>query len=107
MAVKTEDLESELIEAVCGLVAARLPEAQASMAQSFVRQFYHWVPAVDLDGRGADDLYAAAIAEWELFQTRHPAEVKVRVYNPDEGRAGTRTPHTFIQIVSDDMPFIV
>src|SRR5437879_13243155 len=107
MAVKTEDLESELIEAVCGLVSERLPEAEVPMAQAFGRQFYHWVPAADLDGRGEDDLYRAAITQWELLQTRQSTEIKVRVYNPDEGRNRVRSPHTFIQIVSDDMPFIV
>jgi glutamate dehydrogenase len=107
MTVNTEDLESELIEAVCGLVSERLPEAEVAMAQSFVRQFYHWVPAADLDGRGQEDLYSAVMAQWEFFQTRPPGEVKVRVWNPDESRNGVRSPHTFIEIVSDDMPFIV
>ncbi|MFL5824603.1 MAG: NAD-glutamate dehydrogenase [Solirubrobacteraceae bacterium] len=107
MAVKTEDLESELIEALCGLIRDRLPEAEAPMAQSFVRQFYHWVPAADLSGHGEDELYGVAMAQWEVFQTRRPPEVKVRVYNPDEAHNGVRAPHTFIQIVSDDMPFIV
>src|SRR4051794_5420194 len=101
MAVKTEDLESELIEALCGLIRDRLPEAEAPMAQSFVRQFYHWVPAADLSGHGEDELYGVAMAQWEVFQTRRPPEVKVRVYNPDEAHNGVRAPHTFIQIVSD------
>ncbi len=110
MAVKTGDLESELIESVCVRIRERLPEPEAAMAQSFVRQFYHWVPASDLSGRTEEDLYDAVIAQWELAQSRGPHEAKIRVFNPVEGGNGSqprRQVATVIQIVSDDMPFIV
>jgi glutamate dehydrogenase len=107
MAVKTGDLESELIEAVVDRVRDRLPEAQAALAESFVRQYYHWVPGSDLAGRGEDDLYAAAIAHWELAQVRQPHEANVRVYNSASDRDSELAPRTLIDLVSDDMPFIV
>src|ERR1700730_10251349 len=111
MAVKTGDLESEFIESVCARVRERLPEPEAAMAQSFARQFYHWVPASDLAGRTEEDLYDALISPWELGTVRAPHEVKVRVFNPDPSvngsrRALRRSP-TVVEIVSDDMPFIV
>ncbi len=107
MAVKTGDLESELIEAVIDRVRDRLPDAQASMAESFVRQYYHWVPSSDLAGRSEDDLYAVAIAHWELSQQRRSHEAKVRVYNAGPDAEGEDGAYTFIDMVSDDMPFIV
>jgi glutamate dehydrogenase len=107
MAVKTGELESELIEAVIDRVRDRLPDAEAAMAGSFVRQYYHWVPAADLAGRNEDDLYQAAIAQWELARVRLGHEAKVRVYNPGPDDNGAVGSHTFIDLVSDDMPFIV
>jgi glutamate dehydrogenase len=107
MAVKTGDLESELIEAVIGRVRDRLAEPDAAMAESWVRQYYHWVPGSDLAGRSEDDLYAAAMAHWELAQVRLGHEARVRVYNTGEDGDEARASHTFIDLVSDDMPFIV
>ena len=107
MAVKTGDLESELIEAVVDRVKDRLPEPEAAMAETFVRQYYHWVPGADLAGRNEDDLYAAAIAHWELAQVRRGHEARVRVYNTGEAGDMPSSARTCIDLVSDDMPFIV
>jgi glutamate dehydrogenase len=107
MAVKTGDLESELIEAVIDRFRDRLPDAQAAVAESFVRQYYHWVPSSDLTGRSEEDLYAVAMAHWELSQQRRSHEAKVRVYNVGSDGSGEDGADTFIDLVSDDMPFIV
>jgi glutamate dehydrogenase len=107
MAVKGADLESELIGTVCERVRERLPAEQVTPCEAFVRQYYQWVPAEDLADRNPLDLYGAAVAHWNLAQHRAPGESKVRVYNPDFEQNGWQSPHTVIEIVSDDMPFIV
>src|ERR1700757_4554532 len=107
MAVKGAELESELIDTVCERVRERLPPEQAMPCEAFVRQYYQWVPAEDLADRNPLDLYGAAVAHWKLAQHRAPGEAKVRVYNPEFEQHGWQSPHTLIEIVSDDMPFIV
>jgi len=107
MAVKGADLESELIDTVCERVRERLPADQVAPCESFVRQYYQWVPAEDLADRNPLDLYGAAVAHYNLAQQRAPGEAKVRVYNPEFEQHGWQSPHTLIEIVSDDMPFIV
>jgi glutamate dehydrogenase len=107
MVPKPSELEPELIEAVVARVHERLPDGQAGPCEAFVRQYYHWVPAEDLEGRNALDLYGAAVAQWNLAQRRAPGEVKVHVYNPDFEQHGWQSSHTALQIVSDDMPFLV
>src|ERR1700754_1930716 len=107
MAVKAADLESELIDGICERVRRKLASDRVAPCESFIRQFYHWVPAVDLGDRSEIDLYGAAIAEWNLAQQRAPGETKVNVYNPDFEQNGWQSPHTVIEIISDDMPFIV
>ncbi|HEV7174408.1 MAG TPA: hypothetical protein VGN29_02895, partial [Solirubrobacteraceae bacterium] len=107
MAVKAADLESELIDGICERVRRKLATDRVAPCESFIRQFYHWVPAVDLSDRSEIDLYGAAIAEWNLAQQRAPGESKVNVYNPDFEQHGWQSPHTVIEIISDDMPFIV
>jgi glutamate dehydrogenase len=107
MAVKGADLESELIDTVCERIRERLPTEQQQPCEAFVRQYYQWVPAEDLADRNPLDLYGAAVAHWNLAQQRAPGEAKVRVYNPEFEQNGWQSPHTVIEIVSDDMPFIV
>jgi glutamate dehydrogenase len=107
MAVKGADLESELIDAVCERIRERLPVDQQQPCEAFVRQYYQWVPPDDLADRNPLDLYGAAVAHWNLAQQRAPGEAKVRVYNPEFEQHGWQSPHTVIEIVSDDMPFIV
>ncbi|HEY2770740.1 MAG TPA: hypothetical protein VGI87_09240, partial [Solirubrobacteraceae bacterium] len=107
MAVRAADQNTDLIESVCATVRDRLPGDQASPCERFVRQYYRWVPVDDLEGRSALDLYGAAVGHWNLAQRRGRGETKVRVYNPSVENDGWGSPHTVIEIVSDDMPFIV
>ena len=107
MAVKASDFEAELIESVCARIHERVADRQAGECEAFVRQYYHWVPPEDLIGRSSIDLYGAAIAHWNLAQKRTAGTAKVRVYNPDFEHHGWRSTHTVVEVISDDMPFLV
>jgi glutamate dehydrogenase len=107
MAVKVGDLESELIDAVCERVRDQLSDREAGLVETFVRQYYHWVPRPDLAGRGKGNLYGAAMAHWKLARKRAPGQTNIRVYDPEPEQDGWSSPHTVIDVVSDDMPFIV
>jgi glutamate dehydrogenase len=107
MAVRTTEAEAELIAGVCQRVRERLPSDQAGSCEAFVRQYYHWVPPEDLADRAQLDLYGAAVSQWNLGGQRQPGEVKLHVYNPEFEQHGWQSPHTVIEVVSDDMPFLV
>jgi glutamate dehydrogenase len=107
MALKTEQLGSGLIDAICDRVREQLPEDEAALAEPFVRQYYRWVLAEDLARRSESELAGAALAHWRLAQTRRRGEPNLRVLNPSRDRDGWESPRTVVQIVSDDMPFIV
>jgi glutamate dehydrogenase len=107
MAVKPAEVESALIDSVCARIRELLPSDQANACEAFVRQYYHWVPAEDLSDREPLDLYGAALAQWKLAQHRAPGESKVRVYNPVFEQHGWASPHTVVELVTDDMPFLV
>jgi len=107
MALKSADVETELIDAVCARIRERLPSEQVGPCTAFVRQFYHWVPPEDLADRDPLDLYGAALAQWNLAQQRAPGEMKVHVYNPDFEQYGWTSSHTVVELVTEDMPFLV
>ena len=107
MAVKAGDLEQDLIESLGQTVGRQLADQSPDSYQEFVRQYYHWVPAKDLADRDQADLCGAVVAHWRTARHREPGEAKVRVYNPEREREGWTSPYTVLEIVSDDMPFIV
>ena len=108
MAVKAGDLELELIDELAARVRERLPDEPELAYAGFVRQYFHWVPAADLAGRSPLDLCGALVAHWRTARRRPRArEPEVRVYNPSLERDGWSSPFTVVEIVSDDMPFLV
>src|SRR5690349_20304323 len=107
MATGTQDVESALIESVCERVRERVAPEEVAEAEAFVRSYYRRAPAADLSGREAVDLYGAALAHWTFGRDRVEGEARVRVYNPTFEQHGWQSAHTAIEIVSDDMPFLV
>ena len=107
MAVKAGDLEQDLIASLGESIGRQLADEPAAAYREFVRQYYHWVPARDLADRESSDLCGAVVSHWRTGRVRAPGEAKVNVYNPDRERDGWSSPYTVIDIVSDDMPFIV
>ncbi len=107
MAVKAGDLEVDLLEVLDASIGEMLPDEPAPAYREFVRQYYHWVPPLDIAGRSERDLAGAVVAHYRTAKHRAPGETKARVYNPDSERDGWSSPYTVLELVSDDMPFIV
>ena len=100
-------VDAALIDSVCTRLHDQLAEDDARLAEAFVRQYYRWASPEDLAERTPLDLYGAAVAHLELARTRRPGTALVRVYNPmAESHAWTST-HTAMEIVTDDMPFLI
>src|SRR5207249_6444243 len=104
MTVKPDELKSTLVEKAVAQVRERIDGAQAPIVETFLRAYYGDAPPEDLEGL---DLYGAALAHWHLVQRRNPGEVKLHAYTPTAEEHGWRSTHSVIEIVSDDMPFIV
>jgi glutamate dehydrogenase len=107
MTLKTEEIEAALIDDVCSRVREKLEGDEAQQVEEFVRQYYHRVPPDDLVGRSELDVYGAALAHWNFMRRRMSGEAKVRVYNPQFEQHGWQSAHTVVEIVTDDMPFLV
>ncbi|HZG64455.1 MAG TPA: NAD-glutamate dehydrogenase [Rubrobacteraceae bacterium] len=100
-------VKDELIEKVVARVWEQLPEERARLVEEFVRQYYGWVPREDLSSRGDVDLYGAALAHLNFARQREPGAAKVRAYNPRFEEHGWQSTHTVVEMINDDMPFLV
>jgi len=107
MSHKFEEGKDLIIDAVILKIQQEMSPEQADLCSEFVRQFYTTVALDDLREWDIDDLYGAAINFWAIIQQRAPNEIKIRIYNPDFERHGWQTTHTVVELICDDMPFLV
>ncbi len=96
-----------IIESVLELIRERVPSAQVAAAEHFARPYYAGTAAEDLEDRSIVDLYGAVLSHFNFAHQRRPGTPKVRVYNPVQPQHGWRSTHSIVEVVSDDMPFLV
>jgi glutamate dehydrogenase len=81
-------------------------EAVADLAE-YLADYFDNVSAEDLQASDPIDLLGTALANRQLGRTRSRGETLLRVYNPTVEENGWSNGHTVVEVVSDDMPFLV
>lgn len=71
------------------------------------RQFYHHTSATEIIHQPIETLFYAVLSMWKVAQKRTYEQIHVHVYNPDQVRDGWNCPHTVIEIIQKDSPFLV
>ncbi len=102
-----ETKKASLIEKAVALAGEMIEEADRTNAEHVIVQFYEHVPPADIVGRTPRDLCGAAISLRRFAERRRPGQVKIRIYNPDPTTDGWSSAHTVVEVVNDDMPFLV
>ncbi len=98
---------SDIVEEIVSLARQRLP-AQSATIVPFIRRYFHGVSLRDLGESPINDLYGAAVAHFNLGRGRTPGgAARVHVYNPRLDEHGWQSTHTIVEVVVDDMPFLV
>ena len=107
MPYKFEEGKDGIIDSVVEKIKHAIDDEQTEFCAEFAKQLYSTVALEDLLAWGVDDLYGAVVNFWSLISERGRHETKIRIYNPDFERHGWQTTHTVVEIICDDMPFIV
>ncbi|MGL1834003.1 NAD-glutamate dehydrogenase [Rhodocyclaceae bacterium SMB388] len=94
------------IEAVVEQIRDKLPADMVAVVEPFARKYFDSVDPDDLAGFAIGDLYGVVLSHWH-FVRKHAGVARVRVYNPRLEEHGWDSTHTVIEIVGDDMPFLV
>ncbi len=97
----------ELIRRIIAQAQRRLTGSKRVQLVDFIRRYYANVPPQDIASKAPADLFGAAMAHWKLAAQKAPGEARVRVYNPNVKDHGWASGHTVIEVVNDDMPFLV
>ena len=98
---------AQRLDEVLKLVRAKVAPAQRATVEDFAVRYFQDVDAEDLAERQPADLYGAMLSHWNFARKREPGRVSVRVLNPALEEHGWQSTHTVVEIVNDDMPFLV
>jgi glutamate dehydrogenase len=103
MSASLEQSRSQVIHSAAELT----DRADDHKIERFLRRYYRHVATEDLLARGEADLLGAALSHRELAQNRPVGTANVRVFTPTVEEQHWSCGLTVIEIVTDDMPFLV
>ncbi|MFP4209359.1 MAG: NAD-glutamate dehydrogenase [Wenzhouxiangella sp.] len=104
MSASEEAIKRERLEAVGrAIIEHGGSEAEARFAEEFLQR----VPADELAAAAIESLAALARGMREFASQRSPGEARIRAWNPERERDGWDCQHTVVEIINDDMPFLV
>ncbi|MGH3864357.1 NAD-glutamate dehydrogenase [Actinokineospora sp.] len=96
--VSPEQIRDDLIE--------RAAE-QAPDIADLIRLYYRYIPPEEVLDDDPVDLVGAVRSHAQLAEKRVKGRPAVRMVNPNSGQDGWSTPGSVVQLVTDDMPYLV
>ena len=101
------DIKQSIIDKI---VASRVQSKALTSAQQtkhFLNQYFAHVPIEDLQGRSERVMARIALDHLDFGKKRRKGQALLRIYNPDEYQHGYASTFTIIEMINDDMPFLV
>ncbi|MBL4906612.1 MAG: NAD-glutamate dehydrogenase [Sneathiella sp.] len=107
MSLSAQELKAEKISEILAMIDSRFSKEQTEDIKLFVEKLYERLAPEDVLGLPSESLYGSALSLYKFTANRKPNEPKVRAFNPSLEEHGWKMGHTVIEIVNDDMPFLV
>ncbi|QNE77010.1 NAD-glutamate dehydrogenase [Streptomyces finlayi] len=74
---------------------------------AYLQRYYLHTAPEDISGRDPDDVFGAASSHYRLAAERPQGTANVRVHTPTVEENGWTSSHSVVEVVTDDMPFLV
>ncbi|MFJ4980638.1 NAD-glutamate dehydrogenase [Streptomyces coeruleorubidus] len=125
MQTKLDEAKAELLERAArvaenspvgghlptGSTGEETPDAQDAPDResllSFLQRYYLHTAPEDLTDRDPVDVFGAAVSHYRLAENRPQGTANVRVHTPTVEENGWTCSHSVVEVVTDDMPFLV
>ncbi|MEX2122322.1 MAG: NAD-glutamate dehydrogenase [Woeseia sp.] len=104
---RSSDISERLIDEIIASGAKSKVLGDRKRINLFLRQYFDNVPVEDMQGRSAEIMAQAAMSHLDFAASRKPGQPLVRILNPSEKEHGYNSSHTIIEMVNDNMPFLV
>ena len=96
-----------LLDQVISILEGRLSARRTKLAALYVEYYFRRVPPEDIARETPAALATIVLNQLEFLKVRLPGQMLIRVFNPDMETDGWESQHTIIEMVNDDMPFLV
>ncbi|WP_371671066.1 NAD-glutamate dehydrogenase [Streptomyces sp. NBC_00289] len=119
MQTKLDEAKAELLERAARVaenspVGGHLPTGTADEGTpdpdtvlAFLQRYYLHTAPEDLTDRDPVDVFGAAFSHYRLAENRPQGTASVRVHTPTVEENGWTCSHSVVEVVTDDMPFLV
>src|SRR5260221_68766 len=107
MTITPEQRKTDLVDRLATEVQKRVKENEAESAEAFVRRYFALVAPDDIIYTAFETLLGGALSLWQFGESRQKGVPKIRLFNPTAEANGWELEHTVIEIINDDMPFLV
>ncbi|MDX1444414.1 MAG: NAD-glutamate dehydrogenase, partial [Gammaproteobacteria bacterium] len=99
--------KADLLAQVKKLLGAPSRDVQSKQAAYYAEAFFRRVPFEELSREKPAALAAIVREQMKFVRERPLGEALISVFNPKIDEDGWESPHTIIEMVNDDMPFLV
>ncbi len=96
-----------LLDQVSSILDSRLSAERAKLATLYLKFYFRRVPLDDIADVAPVTLATMVSNQLEFLKVRLPGQTLIRIFNPDMENDGWESQHTIIEMVNDDMPFLV
>ncbi|MGK5500431.1 NAD-glutamate dehydrogenase [Streptomyces sp. URMC 125] len=113
MQTKLDEAKAELLERAARVAdrgpagSQPVPGLDGGAIGSYLQRYYLHTAPEDLTDRDPVDVYGAAVSHCRLARQRPQGTAGVRVHTPTVDENGWTCTHTVVEVVTDDMPFLV
>ncbi|GAA3944093.1 NAD-glutamate dehydrogenase [Streptomyces gulbargensis] len=119
MQTKLDEAKAELLERAARVaehspVGGRLPTGSEGGERpdrdtvlDYLQRYYLHTAPEDLTDRDPVDVFGAALSHYRLAENRPQGTASVRVHTPTVEENGWTSSHSVVEVVTDDMPFLV
>ena len=104
---RSGDGRQDVIDAILASPVTSKSLKKKSDIKRYFRQYFADIPFEDLEGRSPQVMARVALEQLEFGAVRRPGQALLRILNPNEKEHGYSSAYTFMEMVNDDMPFLV
>ena len=107
MSVTAEQRKADLVDRLAAEARNRVAAGLAESAEHFVRRYFALVAPDDIIYTAFETLLGSALSLWDFGTNRQRGVPRIRLFNPSVEKNGWGLEHTVVEVINDDMPFLV
>ena len=98
---------SVILKNISQLIKKKVPSESTDLVEKFATLLYKNMSSHDLSDRNDSDMYGATLSLWSSLNEHTDIEPVIHVFNPSVSKNGWKSSHTIIEVIINDMPFLV